>query len=148
MLRTKAWYPRTLTFYLEHSLIRTCRTLIFVRVRLKSFPSVLVCNTLTEDEPNVLESRREKSNPNKVHGRDTASHHCEFGKILDDPSYCTVPWMSSWNDVIIISTFGDVQSPRVLLLSDRQRRCVVVSSVLYISHATVAARMTCRWWMF
>ena len=69
----------------------------------------------------------------------------------DDPSYCIVPCMSSWYDVITLSSFGGTSN----VLEECEEsfsadlvRCIEVSFVPYISLVTVAARITCRWWIF
>ena len=142
------------------SLNRTCRTLVFARrrARLNSLRSVLVCkHTPSDGGPNAKENCRENNTPNKVaQGRN--SHHCE----LRQPSMmihwcCTVPRMSSCNDVIMLRSFGghpiystSVKNPFLLnksMVFIYKRRRTVVSSVPYISLANVAAIIIYRWWI-
>ena len=50
--------------------------------------------------------------PNKIGARTQPCFTLlRIGKDFDDdPLYCTVPCMSSWNEVTMLGSYGDIQS--------------------------------------
>ena len=73
--------------------------------------------------------------------------------------YCTVPFMSSWKDVIILKSLGVIQSsekgwrglvgwPSQKPRSGQWRRCTAVLSALDTSPVVALGRRSCRWLIF
>ena len=117
----------------SRSLIRTSCILVFAisLARLNSLPSDLVCRYTTSVEvPKACFSTMEKKMLKRVGAR---TQPC-FTPLLTSkgsdmlPSYCTVALMSSWNDLIILCSFGGhpiisrmLKSPSLLTRSTKVR---------------------------
>ncbi len=126
---SSVWAVRAASSANSISLIRTLCTLVFARrrARLKRLPSLLVrMKTPSSDWLKAWRSSREKKMPKSVGAR---TQPCftplRIGKgSEDEPSYWTVPFISSWKDVTIFRSLGGH-----LILCNRVKRPFLLTEV-------------------